>query len=189
MTKNDKSNITQLLFRANSGDQEAFDRLFPLVYNQLRDIARHQLAREHSGHTLQKTELVHEVYLKLVDQTQIDWKNRAHFYAIATKAIRQILVDYARKKKAEKRGGDQKRITFEEEKIDLQQHAEDLIMLNDLIEKMANLDKRRSRVAEMRFFGGMTIREIAEILDVSTRTIDRDWLKARTWLQNELKKA
>ncbi len=185
----DKSNITRLLFQASSGNEEAYDRLFPLVYNRLRDIAERQLSRERSGHTLQKTELVHEVYLKLIDQTQIDWQDRAHFYAIATKAMRQILVDYARKKTAKKRGCKQKRITFKEEEIDLEQHAEDLIVLNDLIDKMADFDERKSRVVEMRFFTGMTIREIAEILGVSTRTIDRDWLKARTWLHKELKNA
>lgn len=189
MCDSEKSNITRLLILACSGNEDAYDQLFPLVYNHLRDIAQRQLARERSGHTLQKTELVHEVYLKLIDQTKINWKNRNHFYAIATKAMRQILVDYARKKTAQKRGGKQQRLTFNEEKINLEQHAEDLIALNDLIDRMAQFDKRKSRVVEMRFFAGMTIREIAELLEVSTRTVDRDWLKARTWIHKELKSA
>ncbi|NGP87219.1 sigma-70 family RNA polymerase sigma factor [Fodinibius halophilus] len=187
MSSDSKSNITQLLVQASSGDQQAYDKLFPMVYNRLREIAHRQLGKEHTEHTLQKTELVHEAYLKLTDINKLDWQNRAHFFAIATKAMRQILIDYARKKTAQKRGGQQQRISFEEGKIDLDRHAQDLIALNDLIDKMAEFDERKSRVAEMRFFTGMTNREIAEILDVSTRTIDRDWLKARSWLHKELK--
>lgn len=184
----EKANITKLLIDASRGNEQAFDQLFPLVYNHLKDIARHQLARERTGHTLRKTSLVHEVYLKLIDQTRIEWNDRAHFFAIAARAMRQILVDYARKRTAQKRGGKQQHITLDEETLDIDSHAEELIELNDLIERLAQLDERKSKVVEMRFFGGMTIREIAELLDVSTRTIDRDWLKARTWIHNELKK-
>jgi RNA polymerase sigma factor (TIGR02999 family) len=146
-----------------------------------------QLANERKGHTFSKTALVHEAYIKLVDLSNIEWQDRAHFYAIAAKAMRQILVDYARKKKAEKRGGNRQRIPLQEDMIDLEQHAEEIIALNDLIDKMNEFDERKSKVVEMRFFAGMTIREIAELLNVSTRTVDRDWLKARTWLYKELR--
>lgn len=180
--------ITDLLIKVRNGDRGAYDQLFPRVYDQLREIAEVQLYKEYRNHTLQKTALVHEVYMKLTDQTDIVWQDRAHFFAVAARAMRQILVDYARKKKAEKRGGDRTHITLDEEKINLDQHADDLIELNDLIDKLSQFDERKSKVVEMRFFGGMTIREIAELLEVSTRTIDRDWLKARTWLHKELKK-
>ena len=184
-----KNRITRLLVDVQEGDESAYDALFKAVYNRLRDIAQQQLARERSGHTLSKTALVHEAYIKLVDVKSVEWQDRTHFFAIAARAMRQILVDYARKKAAQKRGGNRQRVTLKEDLLDLEQHAEDLIALNDLIEKMAEFDERKSRVVEMRFFAGMTIREIAEMLDVSTRTIDRDWLKARTWLHKELKKA
>ncbi|MCW9708499.1 sigma-70 family RNA polymerase sigma factor [Fodinibius salsisoli] len=180
--------MTQLLLEAGSGDKEAMDALYPHVYNQLRDIAKAQLSKERSGHTIQKTALVHEVYLKLIDQTRVDWQGRTHFYAIASRAMRQILIDYARKRNAQKRGGNQEPLPFDEEKIALDNHTEQLLELNDLIDKLAEFDERKSRVVEMRFFGGMTIREIAELLDVSTRTIDRDWLKARGWIYQELTK-
>ena len=183
----DKARITQLLINAGSGSEEDFNELFPVIYNQLRYIAANQLAGERRGHTLQKTALVHEVYLKLIDQTQIKWHDRAHFFGIAARAMRQILVDYARKRNAQKRGGSLQPISFEEDTLDLDNHAEELIELDDLIDKMAQFDERKSKIAEMRFFGGMSVREIAKLLDVSTRTIDRDWLKARAWLQNELK--
>lgn len=184
----EKSRITKLLVEVQDGDKEAHNALFEAVYNRLRNIARIQLVSERKGHTLSKTELVHEAYIKLVDLSNVEWQDRAHFYAIAAKAMRQILVDYARKRNAEKRGGKRQRVTLQEDMLDLEQHAEDLIALNDLIDKMAEFDKRKSKVVEMRFFAGMTIREIAKLLDVSTRTIDRDWLKARTWLYKELKK-
>lgn len=184
----EKANITTLLIDASSGNEQAFDRLFPLIYDQLRSLAASQLAGERSDHTLQKTALVHEVYIKLIDQTRIKWRDRTHFYAIAARAMRQILVDYARKKTAQKRGGKQQHITLDEETLDMDNHAEELLELNDLIDRLAEFDERKSKVVEMRFFAGMTIREIAELLDVSTRTVDRDWLKARGWIYQELSK-
>lgn len=184
----DRSSITQLLIKVREGNRDAYNRLFPKVYDQLRKIAGQQLQKEFGNRTLQKTSLVHEVYIKLINESEIDWKDRAHFYAIAARSMRQILIDYARKRKANKRGGDQQHITFNEEQIDLDRHAEQLIEMNDLIKKLAEYDKRKSRVVEMRFFGGMTIREIAAILEISTRTVDRDWLKAKAWLHKELKR-
>jgi len=180
------SNITELLIKIREGDKSAYDELFPKVYNQLRKIATKQLNKEYQQNTLRKTALVHEVYLKLVNESKIDWQNRAHFFRIAARAMRQILVDYARKKKAQKRGGDNTHLSFDEDYINILNHAEQLIELDDLIDKLAKFDKRKSMVVEMRFFGGMTVREIAELLEVSTRTVDRDWLKARSWLYKEL---
>lgn len=185
----DKQTITQLLKQIREGKSEAYDELFPKVYDQLRNMAAIQLNREYSDHTLRKTALVHEVYMKLVNQSEIVLTDRAHFFAIAARAMRQILVDYARRKKADKRGGGMHHISLREDRLDLNRQAENLIELNDLIDRLAKFDERKSRVVEMRFFGGMTIREIAEYLEVSTRTVDRDWLKARTWLHKELKQA
>lgn len=183
----EKKRITKLLIKVQKGEKESYDVLFSVVYDRLKNIARHHLNKEYNNHTLSKTSLVHEVYMKLIDQSEIEWQNRAHFYGIASRCMRQILVDYARKTKAVKRGGDYDHISIDSDEIDLVQHAEELIEMNDLIDKLSEFDERKSRVVEMRFFGDMTIREISEILGVSTRTIDRDWLKARTWLHKELK--
>lgn len=182
-----EASVTKLLIEVQKGDESAYDTLFETVYNRLKDIARQQLVHEKKGFTLSKTALVHELYIKLIDQAAIDWQSEAHFFAISAKAMRQVLVDHARKKAAQKRGGDRQRVTLQDDILDLEQQAEDLIAINDLIDKMAGFDERKSRVVEMRFFAGMTIREIAEIMEVSTRTIDRDWLKAKTWLHKELK--
>lgn len=181
-----ESSITELLIDIRNGDKSAYDELFPKVYDQLRQIATYQIKREYKNPTIRKTALVHEVYLKLMNESDVDWQNRAHFFAIAARAMRQILVDLARKKKAQKRGGNQTLLSFDEDYIDFSNHAEQLIELNDLINKLSKFDERKSKVVEMRFFGGMTVREIAEFLNVSTRTVDRDWLKARSWLYKEL---
>ncbi len=169
--------------------ESRYDKLFETVYKKLKNVAHIQLTNERNGHTLSKTALVHEVYIKLVSQDCVEWKNKAHFFAIAARAMRQVLVDYARKKTAQKREGSRQRVTLNEDILNIEQHAEDLIALNDLIDKMARFDERKSKVVEMRFFAGMTIPEIAELLEVSTRTIDRDWLKARTWIRKELQNA
>ena len=180
--------ITRLLIDVRAGDKEAYDLLFSIVYDQLREIASFQLRDKRSSKnlTLSKTALVHEAYIKLMDYTDGEWQNRAHFYAIASRCMRHILIDYCRKKTAEKRGGNQQEITLQEEKLNLEKHAEKLIDLNRLIDEMAEFDERKSRIVEMRFFGGMTIEEISEVLDISSRTVDRDWLKARTWLLKEM---
>lgn len=184
--KSDQTNITRLLQDVRNGNKQALDALYPRVYDQLRDIARRQLALEHRGHTLRKTSLVHELYLKLIDQSEVEWGDRAHFFALASRCMRQILVDYARKKSAERRGGKRRGITLDEDRLDIDQHAEELIEMNDLIDKLSRYNERRSKVVEMRFFGGMTIPEISEVLNVNSRTIDRDWAKAKTWLYSEL---
>lgn len=183
----DIGQITQLLIEARNGDKSALDSLYPHVYEQLKRLARHHLAKEQKGHTLQKTALVHELYMKLIDQSEIDWQNRAHFYSIASRCMQQILVDYARKKQAEKRGGKKQDITLDEDRLNVEQHSEEILALNDLIEKLTQFDARKSKVVVMRFFGGMTIPEISEVLNVTTRTVDRDWAKAKIWLYNEMK--
>jgi RNA polymerase sigma factor (TIGR02999 family) len=185
----DKDRITLLLTHIRDGDNQAYNELFSTVYDHLRDIARHHISHQQFGKqsTFSKTALVHEAYIKLLDYTDGEWKNRAHFYAIASRCMRHILVDYSRKKLAGKRGGGQHHLTLHEEEIDLEKHAEHLIELDRLIDEMAQFDERKSKVVEMRFFSGMSIPEIAEVLNISTRTVDREWLKARVWLLKELK--
>ncbi len=178
--------ITQLLHDARSGDRNAFDALYPKVYDQLRVLAQKHLAREPENLTLQKTSLVHELFLKLVNQSEVEWQDRAHFFGIASRCMRQILVDYARKKTAGRRGGKQQDLPLNEELIDSNRSAEELIELSDLIEKLSRFDERKGRVVEMRIFGECTIREIAEVLGVTPRTIKRDWMKAKSWISKEL---
>ncbi|MCC5907295.1 MAG: sigma-70 family RNA polymerase sigma factor [Balneolaceae bacterium] len=179
--------ITRLLAEAQNGDKAALDSLYPHVYGELKNIAKKHLSYERNAHTLQKTALVHELYLKMLGQSEVEWQNRAHFYSIASRCMRQILVDYARKKVALRRGGKNRAITLDEEKLDLEEHAEEIIEMSDLIKKLSEIDSRRGQVVEMRFFGGMSIPEISEVLQVTTRTVDRDWAKAKLWLYNELK--
>lgn len=187
MDTTDKSEVTQLLIQVSEGEQQAYDRLFPLVYEELKRIARIQLNREYGNPTLSKTELVHEVYLKLIDQTRIEWEDRTHFYAIAARSMRQILVDHARKKKAQKRGGNKTHITLEEDEINIREHAEQIVALDELLDQLLELDERMAKIVELRFFGGMSIEETAGLLDISTSTVDRDWQKARGWLYQRLR--
>lgn len=184
-----KNNITRLLVDIRSGDTEAYNTLFSIVYDQLREMARYHLRSRgmNRNQTISKTSLVHEAYLKLIDYRESEWENRAHFYAVASQCMRHILVDFSRKKTAEKRGGKLQNLTLQEDELNIEKHAEKLIDLNRLIDEMAEFDERKSRIVEMRFFAGMTIPEISEVLNVSPRTVDRDWLKARTWLLNEMK--
>lgn len=183
----EKGHITQLLNSAREGDKSAYDTLYPHVYAELKNIARRHLAGEKSGHTLQKTALVHELYIKLLGNIDVELENRAHFFAIASRCMRQILVDHARKKSAQKRGGKNESITLDEERLDVSEDAEDIVKINELIHKLAEVDSRKSQVVEMRFFGGMSIPEISKVLKVTSRTVDRDWAKAKLWLYHELK--
>lgn len=183
----DKSEVTQLLVAIGEGNQEAYNDLFPMVYGKLKEIALSQLNREYREHTLSRTELVHEAYMKLVDQTKIDFSNRTHFYAIAARSMRQILVDYARKKKAQKRGGDQRDLTLDESSISIQQHAGQIIELDTYLNELSNLDERLGKIVELRFFAGLSIEEAAELLGISTSTANRDWAKARGWLYQRLR--
>jgi RNA polymerase sigma factor (TIGR02999 family) len=182
----DAEPITALLLRVSVGDSAAMDQLFPLVYDQLRRMARSSLRRERPDHTLGTTGLVHEAYLRLVDQTRAGWRDRAHFYAVAALAMRRILVDYARRHRRAKRGGGQRPVSLDEGAVSLDQRAENLVALDEALTRLARLNPRLSRIVECRFFGALTEEEIAEALGVTARTVKRDWAKARGWLYQEL---
>lgn len=182
----EKGRITQLLLEINGHNREAYDRLFSLVYEQLRYIARNQLASRPAEGALRKTELIHEVYLKLIDQTQTEWRDRAHFYAVAAKAMRHILVDHYRRRQSQKRGGSLKAIPWDEEHMTLEAYSGHLLAIHELMSRLAEVDERMHTIVDLRFFAGMTIPEIAGLLNISTSTVDRDWVKARGWLFQQL---
>lgn len=178
--------VTALLRGAGAGDREMLDRLLPLVYEQLRRVARVHLATEREGHTLNTTALVHETYLKLVDQTRVEWSDRAQFFAVASMAMRRILVDHARKHGAMKRGGDRKRVPLDAANLSVEDRAHTILELDQALTRLADLDERLSKVVECRFFGGMTEEETAEALGVSARTVRSDWATAKGLLFLEL---
>jgi RNA polymerase sigma factor (TIGR02999 family) len=178
--------ITQLLIKAGNGDTHAYNQLYPLVYEKLRLMARKELNREYSQHTLCKTELVHEAYEKMVDHHSVDFRDRAHFYAIAARSMRQILVDYARKKKAVKRVQIRTRIDPDDVNQPPAEHEEHILALNELLIKLKDLDERVCTVVEYRFFAGLSIEETATIMELSAATVNRDWIKARAWLHQHL---
>ncbi|MDQ3806504.1 MAG: sigma-70 family RNA polymerase sigma factor [Acidobacteriota bacterium] len=178
--------LTQLLVAWSDGDQKALDELFPLVYNELRQLARRHMRRERRGHTLRTTALVNDAYLRLVDQRQVRWQNRAHFFAIAAQMMRRILVDHARAKHYEKRGGGAVHVPLEEAAVLAEGKAAEILALDEALQSLAALDARRARVVELRYFAGLSNEEIAEVLKVSTNTVTRDWNMARAWLYHEL---
>ncbi|HEX6669170.1 MAG TPA: sigma-70 family RNA polymerase sigma factor [Gemmatimonadales bacterium] len=182
----DRQSITDLLLQIRGGDPEALNRLFPLVYAQLRLIAHRQLQAERPGHTLGTTGLVHETYLRLVDQTRVEWRDRGHFFALAARAMRRILVDYARRYRALRRGGGLQRVAFDEDDTAIAERGETLLALDEALERLAAVNSRLSQVVECRYFGGLTDEETAEALGVTSRTVQRDWAKARGWLYLEL---
>ncbi|MBL8189033.1 MAG: sigma-70 family RNA polymerase sigma factor [Acidobacteria bacterium] len=179
--------ITQLLLAWNAGDETALDQLIPLVYQELHRMAGQYLHKERAGHTLQTTALVNEVYLKLIDAQQVRWQNRAHFLAIAARLMRRILVDYARERNYQKRGGGELPIPLDDAPPVECELNEDLVALDEALHKLAEFDERKSRVVEMRFFGGLTEEEIAETLTVSPETVRRDWRLAKSWLLRSLR--
>jgi RNA polymerase sigma factor (TIGR02999 family) len=181
----DAGDVTRLLLEVRDGSPAAFDRLMPLVYHDLRKVAHKQLLRERKT-ALETTALVHELYLKLVDQADIDWEGRSHFYGIAARAMRQILVDFARKRQTQKRGGGWRRTTLTNRHLGVEVNLDELLALDEALARLGKADERQRQVVEMRFFGGMTVDEIAAVLGVSARTIHRDWIKARAWLYSEL---
>ena len=184
----EQTQVTQLLIRLKEGKDGVYDQLYPLIYKELRQIAYANMKKEFGDHTLSKTELVHEAYLKMIDQTQINFTDRSHFLAIASRCMRQILIDYARKKHANKRGGEKKDLTYIDELFEGQDSkAQELIDIDTALNELEQLSERLSKVVEMRFFGEMTIEQTAEALDISESTVKRDWMKARGWLYKELK--
>ena len=185
MAKAVSKNVTQLLHAWGQGDEAARDELIPLVYDTLRRIARNQLRRERAGHTLETTALINEAYLKLVEQS-VSWQGRAHFFGIAARLMRQLLVDYARTRHRLKRGGDLQQISLTGAAEIAQAQAVDLLALDDALEILTEVDPQSSRIVELRFFGGLTIEETAQVMDISTPTVERGWRAARAWLQTEL---
>jgi RNA polymerase sigma factor (TIGR02999 family) len=181
MTPSSQS-ITQLLIEWRDGDQTALDRLIPLVHQELRRLAHHYLKRERQEHTLQTTALVNEAYLKLVDHKGMHWQNRAHFFAVAAQAMRRILVDHARTRDALKRGGGLAMTSLDEAATIADTQAAELLALNDALDQLALLDVRKSRIVELRYFGGMTVEETAEVVGLSPTTVNREWQSAKTWL-------
>ena len=179
--------ITDLLLQLRDDGPEAMDRLFPLVYAELRRIAHRRLQGERPDHTLGTTGLVHETYLRLVDQTRVEWRDRAHFFRVASWAMRRILVDYARRYRALRRGGGLRRVALEEEDAAVAERGERLMALDEALERLAGVSKRMSEIVECRYFGGLTEEETAEALGTTTRTVQRDWAKARGWLHLELR--
>ena len=178
--------VTQLLRGVSQGESSAFGQLLPLVYDELRRIARRQMRRERGDHTLHPTDLVNEVYLKMVDQGRADFQGRSHFFGISARAMRQVLIDHARRKGAEKRGGAWARTTLENQKIGLAVPTEELLALDAALDRLDERDSRLRQIVEFRFFAGMTEDEVAEVLGVSVRTVQRDWAKAKAWLYREL---
>ena len=178
--------MTRLLVEWTNGRTAARDELMPLVYEELRRIAGARLRGERTDHTLQATAIVHEAYMRLIDQTRVEWQNRAHFFAIAARMIRRILVDYARRRSADKRGGGKVNITLDEEQVATPESRLDLVVLDDAMVALAGLDPDLAALVELRFFGGLTIKETAETLGVSPATVKREWATARAWLHREI---
>jgi RNA polymerase sigma-70 factor, ECF subfamily len=178
--------VTKLLIELRAGDREAEEKLIPLVYDELRHLAAFYLRGERPGHTLQATALVHEAYIRLARLTDLDWRSRSHFFAIAATAMRRILVDHARAQRADKREGFKEAISLDEALIVSPEKSTELISLNEALDRLAKLDERQSRVVELRFFGGLSEEETGEVLGISTRTVKRDWRVAKAWLFDEV---
>jgi len=178
--------VTQLLLDASQGNRRAVDELTPLVYQELRHLAASKMRHEPVGSTLQPTALVHEAYLKLINQRDVKWQNRAHFFAIAAQEMRRLLLMHAREKRAQKRGSGGERITLDEGMALTEAHMEDLIALDSCLDQLAALDPRQARIVELRFYGELSVKETAEVLKIGTATVKREWAMARAWLLREL---
>jgi RNA polymerase sigma factor (TIGR02999 family) len=178
--------VTQLLVAWRNGDLQARDELMPLVYQELHRLAHQYMSRERPGHTLQTSALVNEAFLRLTDQRDVQWQNRAHFVGIAGQMMRRILVDYARKRGYAKRGGGACQVSLDEEFMVSEKRSADVVELDDALQSLARLDDRKSRLVELRFFGGLSIEETAEVLGVSPGTVMRDWTLAKAWLRREM---
>ena len=183
-----KHELTQLLIDWNNGDQSAFDRLMPLIDEELRRLAHRYMSREREGHTLQTTALVNEAFVRLVNRKNVNWQNRAHFFGIAAPLMRTILVDHARSHACVKRGGGAFKLELDDALVVSQEKASEVIALDDALKELARLDPQQSRIVELRFFGGLTVEETAEVLHLSPATIKREWSTAKAWLYQELSK-
>jgi RNA polymerase sigma factor (TIGR02999 family) len=189
MTTPSSNEVTALLLAWNSGDQSALEKLMPLVYDELRRLARNYMSGERQGHVLQTTALVNEAYLRLIDSSRVQWQNRAHFFAVSCQLMRRVLVDVARTRNYQKRGGGALQISLHEAIAGSTERPLDLIALDDALTSLAATDERASRVVELRFFGGLSIEETAEVLKVSPETVKRDWNWAKAWLLREISQA
>ena len=178
--------VTKLLLAWGAGEDAALEKLIPLVYRELRRLARHYMRGERTGHTLQATALVNEAYLRLIDSRKVRWHNRAHFFAISAQLMRRILVDFARSRGYQKRGGGAIHVTFEEASLASEEPRVDLLALDEAVNALAHVDPRKSQVVELRFFGDLSVEETAEVLRVSQETVLRDWKFAKAWLHEEL---
>jgi RNA polymerase sigma factor (TIGR02999 family) len=183
-----QSEVTQLLIDWSKGDKAAFDRLIPVVHAELRRLARNYMARENPGHTLQTSALINEAYIRLVDQQSVPWQNRAHFFGVAAQVMRHILIDHARSHRFAKRGGGARKVPLEEALAITDQRADELIAMDDALTYLATLDPRKSKLIELRFFGGLSIEETAEAMEVSPITVTREWRSAKAWLHREMSK-
>jgi RNA polymerase sigma factor (TIGR02999 family) len=182
----DQHEITQLLAEWSDGDQSALDELYPLVYDELHRLARRYMSREKKGHTLQTTALINEAYVRLVDQKNVHWANRSHFFAISAQIMRRILIDHARRHAFAKRGGGAQQVSLEEVAVITRDASRELVRLDEALKSLAEVDPRRSQVVELRYFGGLNNEEIAGVLNISENTVTRDWNMARAWLYREL---
>lgn len=178
--------ITQLLAELKSGNREAEAKLVPLVYDELRRLAAHYMRQERRDHTLQATALVHEAYLRLVGQRDVNWQSRAHFFGVAAQLMRRILVDYARARQTDKRGAGLQKASLEEALLFSDEQSGELLALDEALDRLAERDPRQSRIVELRFFAGLTVEETAEVLAISPKTVKRDWSVARAWLHGEI---
>jgi RNA polymerase sigma factor (TIGR02999 family) len=188
MTTPSPNEITQLLIAWGGGDREALEKLAPLVHAELYRLARRYMSNESRGHTLQATALVNEAYLRLIDWKNVRWQNRAHFFGVSARLMRRILVDYARGRNYQKRGGGAVKVSLDEAAVISKERAGDFVALDDALNSLAVIDERKSQIVELRFFGGLSVEETAEVLKVSPRTVAREWSLAQAWLYRELKK-
>ena len=187
LTTSTGDNLTGLLLEWREGSKAALDRLTPLVYDELRRIAHRYVQRERNGHTMQTTAHVNEAYLRLAGQQKVDWQNRAHFFAVTAQVMRHILIDHARRRRFAKHGGELLQIPIEDAAVMSMHRAAELIALDEALEELAKLDRRKSRVVELRYFGGLSLEETAEVLEISLMTVRRDWRAAKAWLYKRMK--
>ncbi|HJZ80769.1 MAG TPA: sigma-70 family RNA polymerase sigma factor [Pyrinomonadaceae bacterium] len=184
-----RTEITDQLIAWSRGDAAALERLMPAVYQELRRIADYYLRGEQAGHSLQPTALVHEAYLRLIDQTKVEWHNRAHFFGVAAQMMRRILIDHAKAKQRLKRGGAAPKISLDETVDVTHERAAELVALDDALQILSEVDERKSRIVELRYFGGLTVEETAQVLGISDKTVMRDWKLAKAWLYDEINRA
>ncbi|HXD34806.1 MAG TPA: sigma-70 family RNA polymerase sigma factor [Pyrinomonadaceae bacterium] len=186
MLEDAQSSVTQMLVDVSNGKRDSLDQLLPAVYDELRRLADAFMRKERGSHTLQPTALVHEAYLRLIDQREVDWQNRAHFFSIAAETMRRILVNHAHSHNAEKRGGAATRLSIDEVVSMPGTQEVDVVLLDDALKRLAEFDPEQAKIVELRFFGGLTVKEVAEVTASSTATVEREWRTAKAWLQNQI---